>query len=271
MTHFFKETIKVEKTLKLYDSVGTTHNQKKYVNSIRAPLISNYKLNITVPYTSTEKIVLLLESYTGNENNINYDIYSDLKKKFPNAQLVKSVIDDDAVPVYYLTSSKKTEFQFDHCTYINMWESSDEEYSIREYWSLWYHSVPFMFAKSTNANIINVQLSNLITNPANTIAELATNLNLSITNRQELQFFCRDWIRSQLDYFKILYNVRRIKRCLKNNINLDLSNITNLHDQGYINYCIEREFNVIIPVYDYRNWFKNTNEIKEMIEKLCLE
>ena len=49
---------------------------------------------------------------------------------------------------------------------------------------------------------------------------------------------------------------------------IDISDITNLHEQGYINYCIETKYHVTIPVYDYKDWFKSTAEISNMIEKL---
>ena len=51
-------------------------------------------------------------------------------------------------------------------------------------------------------------------------------------------------------------------------MNIDLTEFTSLHDQGYINYRIEKKFNIVIPVYDYRNWFNSTNDIAEMVHKL---
>lgn len=269
MTHYFNETIKIDKTKNLFDSVGTTHNQLKYTNPVWISNIKNYQLTISVPYSCDEKILLLLEGNNGNDKIENHNIYNRLSQKFPNAQIVKSFIDPPAIPVFHLTSLKKTKYQFDHKKFKNVWEDPSADYAIREHWTLWYHSNPFNFDATYKDNFINIPLSNLITSPVKTLLELAKKLNLSITNINELQLFCRNWQKSQLDYFKILSTERRIKKCIENNINLDISNITDLHTQGYINYCIERDFNVIIPVYDYRNWFKSTNEIKEMVQ--CLK
>ncbi len=55
---------------------------------------------------------------------------------------------------------------------------------------------------------------------------------------------------------------------LDTNTNIDVSDVTELYQQGYINYCIEAKYHVTIPVYDYKDWFKSTSEISDLIEKL---
>jgi hypothetical protein len=40
-----------------------------------------------------------------------------------------------------------------------------------------------------------------------------------------------------------------------------------LHDQGYINYCIEKEFNLKeIAPFDYKDWFKTVDDIRQMLK-----
>ena len=55
----------------------------------------------------------------------------------------------------------------------------------------------------------------------------------------------------------------------RRDLTLVLGENLDLHDQGYINYCIECKYDVIIPVYDYRNWFQTSIDIQEMIK--CLK
>jgi len=265
-THFFKETVKIEETGQLFDTVGTMHYQKTYAKAINSTNFDDYQLEVSVPFSKSEKIVLLYDCGTANESYSHLDTCQQVHKKFPNSIIIKSVIDKQSIAVFCNTSSAKTSYLFDHIGPLNQWNSPQEDYSIREYWSLWFHSNPFYFTECFDFNVVNVQLSKLITNPVKTITNIADKLNLTIINHNKLRVFCRKWIKTQLPYFKILSIQRRIMRCINNNINLDISNITNLRDQGYINYCIEREFNVTIPVYNYRDWFKNTNEIKEMLK-----
>ena len=269
VTHFFNETIKIEETPELFDTTGTAHRQKKYVSDIYPAIFDDYEINISVPYKNNEKIVLLYDSTVRNENNVDFNVHTQINAKFPNAVTIKNIVDLDFNPIIHYTSLLKTGYEYDHTDSQNMWESPDEDYSIRERWSLWYHSNPYQFSPCSDSNVVNIQLSKLSTDPVKTIIELAEKLNLTITDYHKLKSFCRNWIRVQMPYFKLLSTQRRIIRCIDNEIDLDISNITSLHDQGYINYCIEREYDVIIPVYDYKDWFKSTIEISEMIK--CLK
>jgi hypothetical protein len=64
-------------------------------------------------------------------------------------------------------------------------------------------------------------------------------------------------------FFKIT-----IEHSLEHAQNINVSHTTNLHKQGYINYCIEHKFNVIIPVYDYKNCFTYIDQIQKMVDQL---
>jgi hypothetical protein len=42
-----------------------------------------------------------------------------------------------------------------------------------------------------------------------------------------------------------------------------------LHDQGYLIYWLEKCYNIDeIPPYDYRNWFKNTQEVRTCLNSI---
>jgi hypothetical protein len=91
-----------------------------------------------------------------------------------------------------------------------------------------------------------------------------------VIDTQRLQEFCQSWCSTNQKYFQVYHEWQDIHNSLTQGINQDISYITDLHSQGYINYCIERDYHVTIPVYDYRDWFTSTDQIKEMIQGLSI-
>jgi hypothetical protein len=74
-----------------------------------------------------------------------------------------------------------------------------------------------------------------------------------------------DWYIANAKYFNVYSYTNLILTALENKENIDISHIVDLHEQGYINYCIEKQYNIEIPVYDYRNWFRSTEQIQQAI------
>lgn len=103
--------------------------------------------------------------------------------------------------------------------------------------------------------------------PAESFLALSRDLGLTVSDPNGLVSFCRKWLTSQQQYCNIFLMWRKIINALDNDINLDLGSIQDLHDQGYINYRVERRYNIEIPVNDYRDWFANTDELREMIQQ----
>ena len=105
-------------------------------------------------------------------------------------------------------------------------------------------------------------------NPVESLVELIVRLGFSPINVNKLKDLCDTWKIANQKYFQIYFEWQNINNALDSNTDYNLDSITSLNDQGYINYCIEKKYNVTIPVYDYRNWFKTTDEIVSMLKIL---
>ena len=73
------------------------------------------------------------------------------------------------------------------------------------------------------------------------------------------------WYTKNIQYFTPVLRSQSIIISLKNNINQDLSDITDIWEQAVIYYFIWLEFNQEVPHNDFANFFKNTNEIKQWL------
>jgi hypothetical protein len=260
LTEFSDRTYKPNNTNFSFNDLGNSHSTKKYV-PVYYHDPDNYQL--TLPDTDLECLVLC-------DNGINNDSYQKINKTFPDAVIVRAVIDPAIRPVIYKTCvikaqnsnvvSKTKDQVAEH------WTDTDN-YAIRENFTLLYHNWPFRW--NEDHACVNVHLEQLINNPAKTIHNLIVQTGGKTINLDGLDAVCAEWIRSNAQYFKIYHDWQKIELALDSGQSIDIGDIVDLHDQGYLNYCIERKFHVTIPVYDYRNWFATTKQIQEMIQ--CLK
>lgn len=261
LTEFSKETVKLPDNKFILRDSGDSHSVIKYTNIYFKD--NNYNPTISVnPYN--DKILILCD------NGINNDNYDKLHLTFPNAKTIRLIIDFSIRPVIYKTCTIKametTLFNETQPHVAGNWVDYNEDYSQRENFTLLYHNWPFKWEPLNNT--INVSIEALINNPISTIKSLISELQLSTVNIDKLDYVVDKWINLNNQYFSIYNDTKLILSALKNKSNINISHITDLHDQGYINYCIERDYNITIPVYDYRNWFTNTNQILYAINKI---
>jgi hypothetical protein len=267
LTQFANNTIKSKQDVLEFSDLGDCHSIKKYTETY---FYDPDKFSTTIDLDIAHKKIPIL-----CDNGMNNDQYQQINRTFPNATIVRLVISLATRPIIYSTcviKAQQSELITENSIQVKKnWSDSDELFALRENFTLFYHNWPFGWETNATSNIINVDLEELIVDPYNTICNLISRLNLTLINEDYLKDVLTQWQTANKKYFNIYKQTNDILNAIKNNNNLNISHITEVHDQGYINYCIERDFNVIIPVYDYKDWFKSTNEIKEMIEKLCSE
>lgn len=261
LTEFASNTYKPDNINFKFDTLGRSHETIKYTTTyFHDP--ENY--SIQLPDTDKECIILC-------DNGIQNDSYDKIDLTFPQAIKVRMCIDDDIRPVIYKTCINKAlesdVFNETRSHIIKNWEDSNEDYTVRENFTLFYHNWPFKW--EPDLDCINVSIKSLISRPEATIIDLITKLNGKVINYDKLTEISHEWFKTNYTYFKIFYQWQEIEKALTADVNFNISDITDLHDQGYINYRIERMYNVVIPVYDYRNWYLSTNDIKEMVK--CLK
>jgi hypothetical protein len=258
LTEFANNTVKVINDKFEFSNDGNSHNTKKYT----AVYYHDPESYSSCIYQDSDnrRIVVLCD------NGINNDSYAKINRVFPNAAIVRAVITDAVRPVIYKTAVIKamsSDLITENQDRVNAnWTDSDEDYAVRENFTLLYHNWPFNWQPSTQTNVINVDLDKLIINPTNTITELINQLGMSVINLDGLIKFCCSWLSANQTYFDIFFKWKNIERALDYSDSIDLSDITELHDQGYINYGVEHKYGITIPVYTYRDWFKNTEELK---------
>jgi hypothetical protein len=260
LTEFSSNTFKPGNSDFEFDILGKSHKTIKYTNIyFHDPDV----YSADAPNTDLETLILC-------DNGINNDGYDKINKVFPGATKIRTVIDEQIRPVIYKTCVYKAQFSdpisetISHV--VNNWTDTDD-YSIRENFSLLYHNWPFKWHKDQDC--VNVELKNLIEDPCDVIIDLIVKIGGRIINKDKLLTTCEKWKSANQAYFKIYFDWIRIERSLNLEESISLKDITDLHDQGYLNYCIEKKYNVTIPVYDYKHWFNNTNDILEMIK--CLK
>ena len=263
LTEYAEQTVKVRNNFK-FGSNGNSHKTNKYTNTyFHDP--DTYIPEIAVAWSGCRIIILC-------DNGINNDSYSKISNVFPNATIVRAVIDREVRPVIYKTCIIKAMntniLDKNKNQILSNWSDSSEDYAVRENFTLFYHNWPFGWEAVVQENIINVSLKELMDHPVNAISKLLTKVGLTIINKDDLTTCCADWISANTQYIDIYTKWISIEQALADNTLLELTDIIDLHDQGYINYCIERKYDVIIPVYDYKDWFADTDQVLDMIKKI---
>jgi hypothetical protein len=264
LTNHASDTVKVDNNYFFFNKNGNSHDTKKYTNVyFHDPIYYNPSIDNVI--TKNKKILVLCD------NGILNDTYDKLRQVFPNATIVRSTISQSVRPIIYKTcivKAMQTNVIDDTKTHVvSNWNDSGEDYAIRENFTLMYHNWPFSLWEEDH-QCINVNLENLITEPHNAINSLIFKLEMKVVDQVNLQKLIDDWRDINSKYFKIYYECKKIENALNENYNLNLEHLTDLHDQGYINYWIEQKHHIIIPVYNYKNWFVDTYALQKAINEI---
>jgi len=174
---------------------------------------------------------------------------------------IRMCIDKDARSIVYQTCREKAElldFNFDA-----------EDYQIREYHSLTYHHCdknPDFYLNNWNptSDTININISDLFFNPSRVVTQLEPYFGKC--NWGKFWKLWNDFIRANYKYYQAQHLVNRVKYALEAGFNFEFKKDYSLHDQGYLTYWLEKQYNIQeIPPYDYKQWFKNTQEVRDCL------
>lgn len=188
------------------------------------------------------------------------DDYND--RGVPNT--IRMCIDNDAKTIVYQTCREKAEaskFKFD-C----------EDYEIREQFSLVYHhsdnNLDFYLNKWKPLDAtINLNISDLFFNTNKIIKELAQHFGKC--NLDKFKNLHSKFLKANYKYYQAQDLVNSVKHALKNNIDFEFDSHYSLHDQGYLIYWLERQYNIKeIPPYDYKDWFTNTQDVRNCLNSI---
>jgi len=262
LTEFSDLTYKPKDSFFEFSEDGNSHATAKYTN-----IWFHDPLNYTYKEINTDKKILIL-----CDNGITNDSYSNIRKYFNDALIIRTCITPSTRPIIFntcVTKAKKSSPIKEIERHVqSSWIDADKNYALRENFKLLYHHWPFNWEPINDKNIINLNLESLILNTADTLINLIQATGGNVINHNQLLKLCDNWKALNQKYFNVYYNWKKIDIALDCEDLLAIDDIVDLHEQGYIDYCIEKKYSVTIPVYDYKDWFKNTKEILYMIAKL---
>lgn len=262
LSEFADQTYKIDNSNFEFSHDGNSHSTRKYVPVwYKDP--ENYKLPDEF---TTDKTVLIL-----CDNGIKNDSYSKIRTVFKNCKILRFCISESVKPIIYKTciiKAKRSTLIDENAESLVQWEDSNEDYAIRENYTLLYHNWPFNWQEDNSQNIINVDLKDLIFDTFETLIKIIHSINAQPIETEKLKQVCERWADANSDFFQISLIKDQLDIALDNNITYNLTDITDLHDQGYINYFLEKKYKITIPVYNYKHWFQTSDDIKEMIKIL---
>ena len=176
---------------------------------------------------------------------------------------IRMCIDEHARSIVYQTCKEKAEqlaFNFDLL-----------EYQIREQFSLAYHYIdktPNFYLNNwkQTSTTININISDLFFNPNRVVALLEPHFGKC--NWGKFWKLWNEFITANHKYYQAQHLVNRVKYALDTGFDFEFKKDYSLHDQGYLNYYIEKRYKISIPVYDYRHWFTGIQDIRQMINEI---
>ena len=185
-----------------------------------------------------------------------------VNRGMPNT--IRMCIDNNAKSIVYQTCREKAErskFSFDL-----------EDYQIRENFSLTYHhsdKYPDFYLNTWKPvdNVLNLNISDLFFNPKQIIDNLEPHFGQC--DLQKFEHLHEHFKKANYKYYQAQDLVNLVKHALNNNINFEFDTHYSLHDQGYLIYWLERQYNIKeIPPYDYKDWFKNTQDVRNCLNSI---
>jgi hypothetical protein len=140
-----------------------------------------------------------------------------------------------------------------------------DDWARRENFSLLFdrHHYRITWKEHVHDNWLNIDISELITDPKNCLEKVANFIGGSIINLHELPIKHQQFLDANpntVQHLEILNIVKNL------NVDQDLTHINQLYQQAVLNFYVQLEFNFVIPANEYANWFTNTKEIVTMLK-----
>lgn len=255
-------TYKVDNSQFDFDNLGTSHRTQTYTNTWH---LNPAEYEVRLP--DTDKYCLIV-----CDNSFLNDQYDRVWQVIGQCRVVRVCISEPVRSAYWNTcayksiSSTPEDMMQDHVS--AHWPNANEDWAKRENITLHYHNWNYGWRPMNHHLVTNIEYQYIMLKPFEAFCGLITDLGFSVVDADKLQHLCQRWHAANKKYFQIYYDWQQIEQALDSQTDYDMSSITTLNDQGYINYCIEKKYNVTIPVYDYRHWFKSTKDIIAMLSKI---
>lgn len=198
------------------------------------------------------------------------DSGAEFSKDLGHKNTIRMCIDSDAKSIVFQTCSEKA-LQSSLEQEANI-DTTMPDFIQREKYSLTYHYSDknpdfYLNCWKPTSDTININISDLFFNPHRVVAQLEPHFGKCDWGK-----FWKLWnefITANHKYYQAQHLVNRVKYALEADFDFKFTKNYSLHDQGYLIYWLERQYNIQeIPPYDYRHWFKNTQEIRDCLNSI---
>ena len=179
---------------------------------------------------------------------------------------IRMCIDQYAKSIVFQTCKEKAE----HSSIALDVTGSDWEK--REQYTLLYHHSDinqnfYLNSWQPVESCTNINISDLFFDPTKVLDQLKSHFGKCKMGK--FWTLWNDFIIANKKYYKAQQLVHRVDAALQSNYDFDFTQDYSLHDQGYLIYWLEKCYNIKeIPPYDYRNWFKNTQEVRTCLNSI---
>lgn len=189
-------------------------------------------------------------------------------RDIPNT--VRMCIDRDAYSIVMQTCRDKAEQSTSNYK-LSEFNFTGEPWEIREHYSLAYH---YQDTDGIDAwlqhwkpveGCTNINVSDLFFNPVKVVRQLEP--IYGTCDWKKIHKLWQEFMPANEKYYRAQQLVNQVRHALQSGYDFEFTKEYSLHDQGYLTYWLERQYNIKeIPPYDYRNWFKNTQEIRTCLK-----
>lgn len=204
---------------------------------------------------------------------INDDRISDTLEFFPQSRLIRLWYDDRTWPLVFFNAIVKAlggsvdkDVFFDPSLF-----GSSADWARRENFSLLFENHPLRMAwkDKTHDRVHNINILCLLTDPANSLQDIATFLGQSLeADHLDIQVDHRKFLQHNtmtvlhLEILTLLDDLR---------VNRALDWVPDIFWQAVINFYIKQRFGVEVPCNTYSDWFDHTEQIVIMLKKQGIE
>lgn len=260
LTAYADNTVKVGGHFFNFSATGNSHDNKRYTEPVKK-LTDHYDIK----FQDRNKLHLVTHDPGIDSNVANH--YHEIRDFFPNAKIVHCYLTEQIRPVIYKTFMVKA-YNKDpvsyHKTAVTQNWNSNEDYALRENFTKLYHN--WSWTWTAMPDVVNFNLETFVQNPFGSFKNLVENTGGRLINKNKCRETLKQWYAANFKYFEIYWIWKDLNEKLDLKQSFNLESIKDIHDQGYLNYCIEKKYNIEIPVYDYKNWFQDTDQILKMID-----
>jgi len=277
ITRYAKGAVYLEMPKFQFGENGHCHNAQKYTPVMwhqpdRYDLVLSNDLEQS--QVENHKVVVIAD-----HGDLYDQDYQHLRGHFPNAKIVRTVIDREMIFAVGRAAVEKPAGGNINDINRDAWSKSSQNgqpfrqwcKNLMQDWSSYdLHRQLGRWTPVNQQGVLNFSVRHFACPEYRGIEKLILMLGLTVRDPEGLYDFCTAYREANLRYYRCFLETQRVLQYLSTGQELDLSHITDIYDQLVIEYHIEHKWNCQLP--DNRDtWFQNTQEIQKLIAWPCVD